>query len=129
MTKKLNNSYIELLSIESDLSAYNSSFYKIIQWLNTVIKFSLLSVNASGFYFFFFTQTNLWKTIVYMVLIYVYQMHCLNMAVDTFNSIKVEACWKKMVNCIYMYVYIRFKENWFSIFGLYLPCEYHARLH
>lgn len=45
-----------------------------------------------GFIFIFFTQNNLWKTIVYMVLIYVYQMHCLNMAVDTFNSIKVEAC-------------------------------------
>ena len=45
-----------------------------------------------GFIFIFFTQNNLLKTIVYMVLIYVYQMHCLNMAVDTFNSIKVEAC-------------------------------------
>ena len=42
--------------------------------------------------FSFFTQNNLWKTIVYMVLIYIYQTHCLNMAVDTFISIKVEAC-------------------------------------
>mgnify|MGYP000722267379 CR=1 FL=1 len=42
--------------------------------------------------FIFFTQNNLWKTVVYMVLIYMYQMYCLNMAVDTFISIKVEAC-------------------------------------
>ena len=60
--------------------------------------------------FIFFTQNNLWKTVVYMVLINMYQMHCLNMAVDTFISIKVEACWKKIFNCIYMYVYI--EVNW-----------------